>query len=354
MPKEKFGAAIGVNAIVVAASATTGPTLGGFILSVLSWPWLFAINVPLGIIVVSMGSPSLPESDRAARRFDWVSALLSATAVGLVITTIDAIGHELHWWIIAAQAAGSATASILLVRRELRVKEPLLPLDLLKMPIFSLSVATSITSFSAQMLAFVSLPFIFQRIFGFTPVQVGLLMMPWPLAVGITGPTAGKLSDRYSPGLLCSGGLLLLAIGLALLFFLPAHPSASDIAWRMALCGAGFGFFQTPNNRLLVGAPPKARSGAASGMLGTARLTGQSIGAALVALILGLLGISGATMALAVGICFAVLAAGVSFMRVGRMEPASAEDVVVSIETPDRIPPMPTAMEGRAEPRAGE
>lgn len=341
VPKRKFGVAIGYNALVVAVSATVGPTFGGLVLSTLSWPWLFVINLPLGIAAVVMGSRSLPDSDLSARRFDWVSALLSAASIGLVVTVIDSIGHGLAWLLVASQAVACVVASTLLVRREMRVEHPLLPLDLLEMPIFSLSVATSIISFVAQMLAFVSLPFTFQRIFGFTPVEVGLVMMPWPLAVGVVAPLAGMLSDRHSPGLLCSIGLFALAAGLVLLAILPKDPSIADICWRMALCGAGFSFFQTPNNRTLVSAPPKARSGAASGMLGTARLTGQSIGAALVALLLGLYGIPGATSALLVGAVFAAAASLVSLTRVGRLVPTDAAAAAKTVDFPAEMLPLP-------------
>jgi len=321
VPKEKLGSAIGLNALVVAAASTIGPTLAGFILSVLDWPWLFAINLPLGILAVAMGWRSLPDSDLADRRFDLISATLSAVTIGLVITTIDSIGHEMSALAVAAQAFFCVVAAVLLVRRELGVPRPLLPLDLLRIPVFTLSIATSIASFTAQILAYVSLPFTFQTIFGFPPVDVGLLMMPWPLAVGIAAPISGRLSDRYSPGILGGIGLIMLTAGLLLLGMLPAHPAPADIVWRMVLCGAGFGLFQTPNNRTMITAAPKVRSGAASGMLGTARLTGQSVGAALVALLLGRLGIHGAIGALYLGAVFALVAAVISFSRTGRFTP---------------------------------
>lgn len=321
VPKDKLGAAIGLNALVVAAASTIGPTLAGFLLSVLDWPWLFAINLPLGVIAIAMGWRSLPDNDLADRRFDLMSAVLSAVTIGLVVTTIDSIGHEMPVAAIAAQALSCIAAATILVRRELRVPRPLLPLDLLKIPVFSLSIATSVASFTAQILAYVSLPFTFQTIFGFPPVDVGLLMMPWPLAVGVAAPVAGKLSDRYSPGILGGVGLLLLTAGLLSLGLLPAHPAPADIVWRMVLCGIGFGLFQTPNNRTMITAAPKIRSGAASGMLGTARLTGQSVGAALVALLLGRLGIHGAIGALYLGAAFSLVAAVISFSRTGRFRP---------------------------------
>ncbi len=317
VPKARFGTAIGINALTVATAATVGPALAGFMLGWTTWPWLFAINIPLGIVAVAMGWFALPESDLAGRAFDWASAILTALTVGLFITVIDGLGHDLPANWLAGQAAGLVVVATLLVRRELKVAEPLLPLDLLKLPIFALSIGTSIASFIAQMLAFVSLPFVFQTIMGFAPAKVGLLMMPWPLATAVAAPVAGRLSDRFSPAVLSGAGLAVLAGGLASLALLPAHPAAGDIAWRMALCGIGFGFFQTPNNRTLLTAAPKVRSGAASGMLGTARLTGQTIGAALVAVTMARIGITGAIDALAVAAGFAALAAVISVTRIG-------------------------------------
>jgi len=314
-PKAKLGAAIGTNALIVAFAATLGPTIAGTILSLGSWPWLFAINLPLGVAAVAIGLFALPHSDRADRRFDWLSAILSALTVGLAIVTIDSLGHAAPWPVIVAEAALSIAAGGLLWRRASRTTDPLLPVDLLRLPVFALSVGTSICSFVGQMLGFVSLPFIFQSIYGFTPFEVGFLMMPWPLATALAAKASGKLSDLYSPAVLGAGGLAAFSLGFLLLALLPADPAAADIAWRMALCGAGFGFFQSPNNRTLVTAAPRQRSGAASGMLGTARLTGQSIGAALVALILGRFGLDGATLALYVGAAATALGALVSLSR---------------------------------------
>jgi len=104
------------------------------------------------------------------------------------------------------------------------------------------------------------------------------------LAVGVGAPLAGRLSDQVSPAVLSGAGLTVLCLGLALLAHLPADASSADLLWRMALCGLGFGFFQAPNNRSMLSAAPLERSGAAGGMLATARLTGQTIGATLAAI----------------------------------------------------------------------
>ncbi|MDE3239313.1 MAG: MFS transporter [Paracoccaceae bacterium] len=315
VPKEKFGGAIGINALVVASSATAGPAIAGFILSVANWRWLFALNIPLGLLTIALGWRSLPESHRTDHPFDWLSALYSAAAIGLLITTIDSIGHDLGWAVTLPQGVLMVLAAMALLRRSRRSARPMLPLDLLERPVFSLSVLASIAAFSAQMLAFVALPFTFQMVNGFPPAQMGLLMMPWPLALAFAAPIAGRLADKHSPAILGGIGLVLLTVGLLALGFLPKHPATWDIAWRMALCGLGFGMFQSPNNRILIGSAPLHRSGAANGMLGTARLTGQSIGAALVALLLAQFGILGAISAQFVGAALAGAAAVISLTR---------------------------------------
>ena len=123
------------------------------------------------------------------------------------------------------------------------------------------------------------------------------------------------ISDRHPAGILGGVGLALLSLGMALLAMLPANPHVLDIVWRMAICGCGFGFFQAPNMKALMSSAPSDRSGSASGMVATARLTGQTIGAALAALCFGLVGREGATLALVLGAVFAAVGCGMSVLR---------------------------------------
>jgi MFS transporter, DHA2 family, multidrug resistance protein len=314
-PHRLLGRGIGVNALVVAASAAAGPTIAAAILSLGRWPWLFAVNVPIGIAAVAIGQMALPHNPLSKRAFDYPSAILSASMFGLLIAGIDAAGHGENAAWLAVEAIGVAVLAWLLVRRALSVAAPLLPLDLLRIPVFTLSVATSVCSFIAQMLALVSLPFLFQNKLGFTAVATGLLMTPWALAIGAAAPVSGRLADRYPAGLLCSAGLIVFASGLLALAFLPAHPSVTAIVWRMALMGTGFGLFQSPNNRAMLSAAPRERSGGASGMLGSARLLGQTTGAALVALFFARIPQAGNEASLLAGAGFAIVAACVSSAR---------------------------------------
>jgi DHA2 family multidrug resistance protein-like MFS transporter len=180
---------------------------------------------------------------------------------------------------------------------------------------FALSIFTGVVSFVAQGLAFVSLPFYFEEVLHRNPIDTGFLMMSWPIVVTLGAPIAGRLSDRYPPGILGGIGLLILSVGLALLAMLPSAPHTLDIVLRMMVCGVGFSMFQSPNLRAIMSSAPAERSGGASGMVGVVRLSGQAIGAALVALCFSLAGTQGASWALAIGAVAAGLGATASIAR---------------------------------------
>ncbi|WP_341312859.1 MFS transporter [Paraburkholderia sp. IMGN_8] len=315
-PPTQLGRGVAINAMVVAVSSAVGPTVAAGVLAVASWPWLFAINVPIGIAAIVGGFKALPLNRGHDSPYDYLSAVMNAFVFGLLIFAVDGLGHGERLGYVVVEALGALVIGYFFVRRQLTQPAPLLPIDLLRIPVFALSIGTSVCSFCAQMLAFVSLPFLLQDTLGLSQVQTGLLITPWPLAIVVAAPLSGVLSDKVSAGWLGGIGLVALTAGLLLLATLGAHPEPVQIAWRMALCGAGFGIFQSPNNRTMLSAAPRERSGGASGMLGTARLTGQTLGAALVALIFGVAPQHGPTVALYVAACFAAVAAVVSTLRV--------------------------------------
>ncbi len=314
-PSRSLGRGIGFNTLVVAVSSALGPTVAAGILSVAPWPWLFAVNVPLGIVALIVAVPTLPHTARSAHRFDVISAVLNAGAFGLLILAIGEGAHQAGPLEIGLALAAALAFGVALVRRQAAHPAPMLPLDLFRRPVFALSAVTAACSFAAQGLAFVALPFYFQATLGRSEVETGLLMTPWPVVVAIMAPIAGRLSDRYSAGVLGGIGLFILCLGLALLALLPPDPGVFDICWRMALCGWGFGFFQAPNQKALLASAPPERAGGASGIVAQARLMGQTTGAALVALCFGLAGAQGPALALALGAVFAGLAGIASWAR---------------------------------------
>lgn len=314
-PAHQLGRGVGLNALVVGVGFAVGPTVASLILVAAPWPWLFAINVPIGLGALVLAWSALPDTGRSGNRFDVPGAFLNAGAFALLVLGLGEAAHQGPLWRILTEIGGSIACGALLLRRQAGHPAPMLAADLLKRPLFALSAATSVCSFAAQGLAFVSLPFLFQHTLGRTQVETGFLMTPWPVVVALMAPLAGRLSDRYPPGLLGGIGLAALAFGMGLLAAMPNDPSILGICWRMAICGAGFGFFQAPNLRAIMTSAPAARSGGASGIVATSRLLGQTMGAALVAACFVIADLHGPALALGLGGVFAGVASAVSFLR---------------------------------------
>ena len=326
-PKAQLGRGMGINATVVAVSSVAGPTLAAGILSVADWPWLFAVNIPVGVAALTLSHRFLPTNPvkDAAHRFSWRDALMNALTFGLMMASIEGFSHGVDTRILTAGIAALLIIGFLFIRSQLRETYPILPFDLLRIPIFSVSVLTSICSFLAQMLALVALPFYLQHACGYNDVQTGLLLTAWPAIIMIVAPVAGILVEHIHAGLLGGTGLAAMAVGLFLLAWLPEHPTDFDIIWRLMLCGAGFGLFQSPNNSSLIASAPPTRSGSASGMLATARLVGQTTGAALMALLFHLVPQNSTHTALMIAGGFAIAAAIISFARISLPLPEGLE-----------------------------
>lgn len=320
-PRDQLGRGMGINATVVAIASVAGPTLAAAILSMASWHWLFAINIPIGIAAVWLSMRFLPYNPvrLSDRRFDWRDGVMNALTFGLLIASVEGFSHGLDPRIVACGVSAFCVVGYLFVRSQLRKPYPLLPFDLLRIPIFSLSVFTSICSFVAQMLALVALPFFLQKELGYSDVQTGLLLTAWPAVIVVVAPVAGLLVERVHAGVLGGVGLTVMAAGLLLLALLPD----GAIIWRLVVCGAGFGLFQSPNNSILIASAPAYRSGSASGMLATARLIGQTTGAALMALFFHLFPSNSTHLALYVSAALALAGALASSTRISLALPES-------------------------------
>jgi DHA2 family multidrug resistance protein-like MFS transporter len=337
-PRNELGRGIGFNALVVAGSSAAGPSVAAAIMSVLSWPWLFALQVPAGIAALWMSHRFLPPTPRTNHPFDPLSAVMNAVTFGLFITALDGIGRGQGVATVLIELSVSVIVGWFFVHRQYTLAAPMLPVDLFRRPVFALSVATAICAHAAQLVAFVALPFYFQYVSGLSPIQIGVLITPWPAALVVMAPIAGRLADRHSAGLLGGLGLSVMTLGLLLVLFLPHRPAQIDVAWRLAVCGIGFGFFQSPNNRLMIASAPRDRAGAGSGMLSTSRLLGQTTGSALVALVLGLThdaanGVElGTRLAIGMAAAFSSIAMILSTLRLRRRQSAQVRN------QPDRRP----------------
>jgi DHA2 family multidrug resistance protein-like MFS transporter len=287
-PARQLGRGLGISNVVVSSGGAIAPTLGGLVLSVASWPWIFAAAAPLALLSLMLGRQALPEPQPHEEPYDVLGAVLCALTFGLIISGLESAVHGNSPVISAAIVAAGAVVAFAFVRRELESKMPILPVDLLAKPVLALSTIGALTAFIASMTFILSLPFRLQQQYGFSPSEVGAVITPWPLGMMIFAPLAGILSDRFPAGLLGGIGMAIATTALLLLAFLPSHISQFEMVWRMALCGIGFGLFLAPNARLIVHSAPHARAASAGGLISTTRLTGQTLGATLLAALFSL------------------------------------------------------------------
>lgn len=316
-PKHLLGKGIGLNATIVAIASVAGPSIAAFLLAFCSWRWLFYVNIPLGIIGLIIGFKALPENivKLSNRKFPTTDIIMNAMFFGSFILAFEGFSHGFDFKYVMILIMAFVVFGFFYIRRELHEEYPLLPLDLLRIPIFNLSVLTSIASFTTQMLAMVALPFYFQHTLHMSASQMGLLFTAWPAAIIVAAPLAGSLIGKVHGGILGGIGLGALALGLSTIAILHEDASNIDIIWRMLLCGFGFGLFQSPNNNILMTTAPANRSGSASGMLAMARLLGQTSGATLVALMFIINNNSAPRMSLWVAALVSALACIISFSR---------------------------------------
>lgn len=322
-PREILGRGLALNAMVIAIATAAGPTIAGVILSFASWHWLFLINIPFGVTAFILGKKLLPANPARndKRGFDWVSGIENMIVFGLIFYALGSFARKGDLLTnICLLCAGGMTA-VLYVRRQFGRKSPMLPVDLFGIRLYSLSIATSVCSFIAQNLAMISLPFLFLNSYGFAEITTGLLMTPWPLATMVVSPLAARFVERHNPGLTAAAGMAVYAVGLILILTLSGPVSEWDVAWRMAVCGLGFGMFQTPNNIVMVIATPVSRTGGAGGMQSTARLVGQTLGATIVTVVFATIAapMKSVDVCLCLALALALVAGVFSISRAGRL-----------------------------------
>lgn len=323
-PREVLGRGLALNAMAIAIATAAGPTIAGSILSIASWHWLFLINVPFGIVAFILGKRllprNLPRQDKTG--YDWVSGIENTVVFGLIFYSLGSFARKGDTVTNICLLLAGLAVGVLYIRRQLNRRNPMLPVDLFGIRLYSLSIITSVCSFIALNVAMIALPFLFLNSYGFSEITTGLLMTPWPLATMIVSPLAARFVEKHNPGKTAAAGMAVYAAGITLLLLLPdSGVRVWDIAWRMVVCGIGFGLFQTPNNIVMVIATPIKRTGGAGGMQSTARLVGQTLGATIVTVVFALMSATskpvGTCLYIALGA--AIIAGVFSLSRAGKI-----------------------------------
>ncbi len=296
---DELGRAIGWNAMMVALMSAAAPAIGAALLSAGSWRFVFLGGIALAII--SLGAAYALPSTTTSRRSIDVQGMVSYVAI--VFAVVIAVGlFRLLPWLSIVLLASAVLGVWLFVRRDRRLPSPFLPLDLLRIPTFSRSVIASVICFTGLSIALLMVPFALQMRLEANPMQIAMLMTPWPLAVLMTTPVTTGLLVRFGTAKLCAAGSFCTSIGLAILATASSMSGTGLHVFAIMLCGVGFGLFQTPNNCSMFLAAPVERAASAGGLQATARLTGQVTGALLASLLLSVLTVLTASR---VGFCLA-------------------------------------------------
>jgi MFS family permease len=279
-PPAERGKALGINAVSISTGLAIGPSLGGFVTSLLGWRFAFFINIPIGFVGFLWALHVIPELKGQPGKIDILGAMSAFTCLFSFLLFIN---------IFQSLGLGSATGLMLLVavlagisflRVESTAMQPMLNLSFFRNVTFSFASISALLNFMSQYVMVFLTPFYLQRVLHYAPNNVGLLMTSFPLAVMVVAPFSGYLSDRIgTSGLACLGAAIS-ALSLFLMSQLSASPSSVDVAWRLALFGLGTGIFQSPNNSAVMGSVPRPHLGMGSGILATMRNVGMVLGIA--------------------------------------------------------------------------
>jgi len=280
-PKER-GKALGISGTMVSIGIVIGPTLGGLILDLLSWNWIFYVNIPVGILGIFMVSRFVPDIKPVGKqRFDFLGAVtlfISLLAFLSALTIGQNIGFGDYRTIALFVVWAIFLGTFIFV--ESRAIQPMIDLTLFRNSLFSINLITGFITFVSIAGTLILMPFFLENILNYSTRQVGLLIAVVPISMGVIAPIAGSLSDRFGSRIITFIGLGILLFGYSYLTSLSGQTSSHSFVLLLLPIGLGMGTFQSPNNSAIMGTAPPDKLGVVSGMLSLTRTLGQSTGIA--------------------------------------------------------------------------
>jgi len=281
-PPGERGRALGISGALVSIGIVVGPSLGGFIVDQWSWRWIFIVNLPIGIFGTAAAHRFIPDvPPPGGQRFDFKGATvffvsLLTFMLGLSLAQTQGFGSTA---VLALLTTGIlAMAAFIMIER--RVDQPMLDLKLFSNRLLTINLITGWMTFFAIAGLFILVPFYLENVLGATPRQVGLLIAPAPLLLGLSAPVSGAISDRVGPRKVLVVGLAILVGAYSLMLLLRPDSPTWLIMVVMAPAGLGMGIFQSPNNSAVMGSASAERLGVTSAMLTITRNIGQLTGIA--------------------------------------------------------------------------
>jgi EmrB/QacA subfamily drug resistance transporter len=284
VPRAERGKALGLTSTAFHVGFLSGPTVGGFLIDTIGWRWIFSLNIPIGIWGAWLAWRLLGESKehQTTSSIDLSGAFLLLLTNGLLIYAVDQLPH-LGWrhprTLQCLALAAVCCAALIFVER--RARTPILLFSLFRNRLFSAGMSSLLlVAFSQVALNFL-MPFYLQNLRGFSPSQVGWIIVADSVIIMAMAPVAGWLSDRFGSRLLCTSGCALIAVAQLLISTIGLDSSVLRIIVPLAVQGFGWALFNSPNQSAILSAVPMDRVGSASGMVATAARTGGAMGVAL-------------------------------------------------------------------------
>jgi EmrB/QacA subfamily drug resistance transporter len=277
-PANERGRALGINGVTWAAGGVLGPVLGGLILSVGSWRWIFFVNVPIGIIGTVWSFWVLKELSirKKGEKFDAIGAAAFSISLVSILLALT-LGIQLGWtaWPIITFFAAFVVFLLAFFWWERRAKNPVIDFSLFKERVYNFSVLSAMMQALALFAVNFLVIFYLIGVRGESPLQAALLLIPLPLVSSVMAPLSGIIADRIGARFPATLGLLIQSGALVWLMQITTSTPYPQIAGGLALMGLGGGMFYAPNTSAAMNAAPVPRLGIASGTLATLRQAGM-------------------------------------------------------------------------------
>lgn len=282
-PPRERGKALGLIGTFVSLGSIAGPSLGGLLVSVLGWQYIFWVNVPIGLVAIVFGWRMLPKDLNTRKvKIDITGSLLFSIFIISLFSGL-LLGQQVGYkdTRILAVFASALITFIFFFWVESHKSEPMLHLSLFKNPLFSISIICGFLVFVSNFCFNIISPFYTQNILHLTPISAGFLLMLYPITMAIVAPLSGALSDKIGSELLTFAGLLVMVIAQIGLATLHSGSSFLLVGVLVAMLGLGTGLFQSPNNSLVMSTVPKTQLGIAGSVNSLVRNLGMIVGISL-------------------------------------------------------------------------
>jgi EmrB/QacA subfamily drug resistance transporter len=287
------GRAIGAWSGLGGVAGAIGPFLGGWIVEVASWRWVFLVNLPVAALVLALATRYVPESrdPEATGRLDVPGAALLAAALAALTYGLTAAGASSWSWPVALAAAGGLALGVAFVVRERHAQTPLVPPSIFRSRLFSTANAVTLLVYAALGIVFFAVGITLQVGAGYSPLAAGLSLLPVTVIMLLFSSRAGALLNRTGPRLPLTVGPLVAAVGVALLHRIDGSTSyVADVLGPVIVFGAGLTILVAPLTATVLAAVPDNQAGLASGVNNAVARTAGLLGVAAVPLVAGLSG----------------------------------------------------------------